>query len=470
MREMVRRAVVVLAVAVSAVNAWAAPETQTVPTFGTITIYQPETPPQEVVLFLSGDGGWNLGVIGMAERLRRAGALVVGIDTRAFVRSLESSSGCAYPAGALEELSRLVQLRFKLPRYRRPILVGYSSGATLVYAAIAAAPAETFAGAISLGFGPDLELRTSVCAMRGLKVTTRAKGTGYDLAPFKDSTVPWMVLQGELDQVVAPSVTRAFVAATGAARLFSLPGVGHGFGVTAKWEPQFVEAYRAITAARHAQEPEHATAQDVADLSLVEVPATHGGNEDTFAILLTGDGGWADIEKRLTTGLNAHGVAVVGWSSLDYYWTPRSPDDAASALGRIIEHYSTAWRRSRVLIVGYSFGADVAPFLVNRLPEPVQNRIATLTLLGPSATASFEFHVTDWLVPSRDARFPVRPEVERLPTSVTCVSATDEADSVCHGVRSARVRHATVGRGHHFSGEYEQLLELILRQLPPILD
>ena len=136
-----------------------------------MTIYQPDAAPQQVVLFLSGDGGWNLGVIGMAERLRRAGALVVGIDIRAFVRSLESSKSCAYPAGALEELSRAVQLRFKLPHYQRPILVGYSSGATLVYAAIAAAPPETFAGAISLGFCPSVELRTPLCAMRGLKAT-----------------------------------------------------------------------------------------------------------------------------------------------------------------------------------------------------------------------------------------------------------------------------------------------------------
>ena len=136
----------------TSVRAASAAQTLTVPAFGTVTIYQPDTSPQQVVLFLSGDGGWKRGVIGMAERLRRAGALVVGIDIRTFVRSLESSPGCAYPAGALEELSRAMQLRFTVAHYQRPILVGYSSGATLAYAAIAAAPPQTFGGAISLGF------------------------------------------------------------------------------------------------------------------------------------------------------------------------------------------------------------------------------------------------------------------------------------------------------------------------------
>ena len=65
-------------------------ETMRVPTFGTVTIYRGANPPQQVVLFISGDGGWNLGVVDMAQRLRDAGALVVGIDIRQFIKGLEA--------------------------------------------------------------------------------------------------------------------------------------------------------------------------------------------------------------------------------------------------------------------------------------------------------------------------------------------------------------------------------------------
>ena len=109
-------------------------QTLTLPTFNKVVLYAPEGAPDQVVLFVSGDGGWNLGVVSMAERLRDLGALVIGIEVRAFLKSLEASKGCAYPAGALEELSRAVQLHRRLPDYKRPIVVGYSSGATLVYA------------------------------------------------------------------------------------------------------------------------------------------------------------------------------------------------------------------------------------------------------------------------------------------------------------------------------------------------
>ena len=438
-------------------------ETLTVPTFGTVTIYRGAGTPRHVVLFISGDGGWNLGVVGMAEQLRDAGALVVGIDIRAFMKNLDASNGCAYPAGALEELSRAVQLRLKLPAYQRPILVGYSSGATLVYAALAAAPPETFAGAISLGFCPDIELRKPLCQMRGLTATKRPKAVGYDLSPYSGSTAPWMVLQGELDQVCDASATRKFVAATGAARLFSLPKVGHGFGMPARWAPQFLAAYRAVEESRLAPDVPRTSASAVADLSLVEVPAARSTDRNELAILLTGDGGWAEIDKSIAAALAEAGVPVVGWSSLDYYWTPRTPDSAAADLARIVDHYTTTWKKDRVLVIGYSFGADVAPFLVNRLPEVVRKRVTEVTLLGPSETAAFEFHLASWLGGGGEVRYRTVPEIERLAVPVTCVFASDEPDSVCREVRGALTRSAAVGRGHHFSGEYGRLVELILR-------
>lgn len=437
-------------------------ETLTLPTFGKVALYAPQGAPDQVVLFVSGDGGWNLGVVSMAERVRDLGALVVGIDIRAFLNSLDSAKGCAYPAGALEELSRAVQLHRKLPAYKRPMLVGYSSGATLVYAALAAAPPETFAGAISLGFCPDLEIRNTPCRQRGLAFEKKAKGVGYNLGPFPGLAVPWMVLQGEVDQVCDSTTTNAFVAATGSARLFSLPKVGHGFSVPRNWEPQFIESYRAIASARAPEETARGSLTGVEDLGLVEVRASGGADPGVMAVILTGDGGWADIDKGVAAGLAAAGVPVVGWSSLRYYWTPRTPEAAAMDLARIVEHYSAAWRKERVLLVGYSFGADVLPFLVNRLPSPALARVRSVSLLGLSDTAAFEFHVSSWLGGGADARRLTAPEVTRMTVPVTCVHGANENDSGCLGLKGPRVRVVPVGSGHHFGGSYERLVELIL--------
>ena len=113
--------------------AQAGEETLSFGPFGELTVFRENPAPTQVVLFLSGDGGFNSGVKNMARHLSVQGALVVGIDIRGFLKAISRSGDkCAYPAADLEALSQFVQKKFRLPRYIPPILAGYSSGATLV--------------------------------------------------------------------------------------------------------------------------------------------------------------------------------------------------------------------------------------------------------------------------------------------------------------------------------------------------
>ena len=121
------------------------------------------------------------------------------------------------------------------------------------------------------------------------------------------------------------------------------------------------------------------------------------GNSQDFALLLTGDGGWAGLDQELAARLAAQGVPTVGLNSLKYFWTERSADQTARDVARVLHHYLSAWNKQRVLLVGYSFGADVLPFVVNRLPPELRARIASVSLLGIDAHASFEVRISDWV-------------------------------------------------------------------------
>jgi type IV secretory pathway VirJ component len=457
-----------LAVALLVARSLAAAPTETF-TFGAagpVAIYAPAGPPRAVVLFVSGDGGWNLGVVSMAERLRGLGALVVGIDVRTLIRHLEASPArCAYPAGDLEELSRAVQLHRKLPSYLTPILVGYSSGATLVYAALAASPPEAFAGAISLGFCPDLEIAKPLCRGRALATEARRHGPGVDLAADPTLRVPWYVLQGGIDQVCDPASTRSYAAKVPAARLVWLPKVGHGFAVTRNWDAAFVDAYRSLASARERTQPSPPVA--LPDLPLVEVPAAAGPHHDLMAVMLSGDGGWASLDEGVASALSRRGIPVVGWSSLRYFWSPRTPDGAAQDLARLMRHYLAAWGASRVLLIGYSFGADVLPYLAARLPPDLRARVTGIGLIGLEPEADFEFHVGDWFGRAGDRRYPTAPEVRRLEgLPVACVEGADERRSACRALPSwAKV--LTVPGGHHVGSDYERLGEDLLAALAP---
>src|SRR5215208_2711430 len=85
-------------------------ETLTFGRFGQVTLYRPAAEPRHVVLFFSGDGGWNRGVTEMARILAGMDSLVVGIDLPRYVKQLAATAEkCSYPAADLELLSKTVQ-------------------------------------------------------------------------------------------------------------------------------------------------------------------------------------------------------------------------------------------------------------------------------------------------------------------------------------------------------------------------
>jgi len=129
---------------------------------------------------------------------------------------------------------------------------------------------------------------------------------------------------------------------------------------------------------------------------------------------------------------------------------------------RLLRHYFAAWNKQRVLLVGYSFGADVLPFVVNRLPQDLRARIASVSLLGIDSNASFEVSVEEWA--GGDAGPPTRPELAALsPLPVLCIYGEGESDSICPGLTpQPHLAREEVGKGHHFSGEYARLADRIL--------
>lgn len=221
--------------------------------FGEIRAYQDVAQPRDVVLFFSGDGGWNLGVVTMAQHLAAKGALVAGIDIRRYLEQLEKSPDqCASPASDAENLSRSLQSKLHIKQYLQPTLVGYSSGATLVYAALVQAHEGMFKGALSIGFCRDLDLKKPLCRGSGIESTPRhsAEGVlqGVDLLPAKALSGKWISLQGQLDQVCPFAAAQSFIAKVPGGEMILLPKVGHGYSVEKNWVPQFVSAYERITA------------------------------------------------------------------------------------------------------------------------------------------------------------------------------------------------------------------------------
>jgi type IV secretory pathway VirJ component len=434
--------------------------------FGSVALYYPSAQPARVALFISGDGGWNLGVLDMARSLAGQDSLVVGIDITHYLRVLQSGEDqCLYPAADFEALSQFVQRELGYPSYITPVLVGYSSGATLAYATLVQAPSTTFRGAISLGFCPDLPLTKPMCRGSGLRWEPGPKGKGYNFLPAPQLEVPWVVLHGQVDQVCAPGATALFVEQTANGELISLPKVGHGFAVPKNWMPQFTNAFRRLADRQEAYLPPPRM-DELKDLPLLEIPPS-GAAADAFVVFITGDGGYGVTDRGLCTALAADGFPVAVLNSLRYFWNRRTPESAADDLQRILQHYLSVWKKERAILIGYSMGADVLPFMVNRLTAGIRPRVSQLVLLGPSPTVDFAFHLTNWLgVDTHKSDLPVRPELEKLRgTHILCLYGDQESDSICPGLDPALARVVLLKGGHRIGGNFSPVLEEIRKEL-----
>ncbi len=224
--------------------------------------------------------------------------------------------------------------------------------------------------------------------------------------------------------------------------------------------------------------------------SVVMVPAASGvqapvGEGNVLTILYSGDGGWADLDKQLGSAFAARGIPVLGVNAFKYFWRSRSPDEAAEQLDALITKYSAQWHKPRIWLVGFSFGADVLPTIIDKLSPANRARITQLVLLSPSRDTSFEIQFEGYMitqgrikafvktvlekfnnVPHYDAMPPLQALDNHPPT--VCYYGLDEADdSLCTmpGLPTWVTVHAKKG-DHHFAGGYQPLAAQMLQELP----
>jgi len=424
------------------------------PGFGNLYLYKPNAPIKRVVIFISGDGGWNAGVANIAFKIKDAGTLVIGVDIREVFHMLNHAGGnCLYPAANFEAMSQFVQKKMAYETYTIPVLMGYSSGATLVYGLLAQAPENTFRGGIVFGFCPDFAVNKPFCEGSGKFVSKkRIDGKGYDFGPAQRLAVPFISLQGMADQICNYKETVVFLRSVQGAQIITLPKVGHGYSVEDNWVPQFKTAYNALL---------KETAGTVPAKSEVAVPklpvkitdALAGTSSNALVLLISGDGGFTGFDQQLANLYAQKGMPVIGLNSLKYFWKQKAPQQTATDMLKLMNAYLLLWKKEKVILVGYSFGADVMPFIYNLLPLEFKPRVLSIALLSPSRSTDFEIHVADlFSFESSPRKYSVIAEIERANNkALTCYFGKDEDDAPAAELAQKHVPVVFLEGGHHYT-------------------
>ncbi len=434
--------------------------------FGKFPVYRPAGTPVEVALLLSPDLTAPAAKR-TAEALTALGVLVIGVDSDHYARESEGKSAghCAYAAADFEALSHFVEQHLGLADYLPPVLVGEGTASSLTYATLAQSPPNTFEGAITSGFCPVLAAPSGLCPGEGLHWDEGYKGPGVSLRPH-DLENPWVVLQPAPLPGCASSGAE-FIAQVAGAQILptfaeSAPG---GSGSIEALTSRLKLALAVVAAKRQAEVAAQAVrSEDIRDLPVVEMPAPKSGRR-TLVIIVSGDGGWVGLDRRLADRLNGEqGVPVVGLNSLQYFWKARTPAGAAADLGRLLKHYLPAWKLDDAVVLGYSQGADVVPFMVDRLPKELRSKVKLVVIVGTSGGASFDFNFGTYMTrkqPKPD--LPVAPEIARLRgTKMLCVYGSREAGSLCRKLDPKLAAPLELKTGHGFAHDNGILLDGIL--------
>ena len=442
-----------LALALAA-SALATPQTTSLQygLFGTVTLTQPAGTPRRSVLLFSDRGGLDAASRAYAQGLAQAGSFVVTVDLDAYLQQLESlPDACSFPAGHVEEMAHWMERHVNLPRYQPPYVIGLGAGADFAYATSVQAPSGTFAGVATLGYDFGFRLPRAFCA-GDAGVATAPDGKTFRIVPVKTMPLPWLA------QPFAPGArVNGFIGSM--ARELDLERAAtpdDGFALATGLD--HLNARQADVVA---------TDDSLSDLPLTEIPP-QGASDHRIAIMLTGDGGWAGLDKGVAAVLSQRGVRVIGLSSLEFFWHRKDAAQITEAVSRIIAHYSARYPDARFVLIGYSFGASLVPVVANRLPETQRSRVSGGVMISPDDAAVFEIHVGDWFgnTAHSDA-LPLAPEVAHAKVPLVCVYGSGESDEWCPAAaKLGPMKLVQMPGGHHYDGDYDKLGAAILNSLP----
>lgn len=408
---------------------------------GTVRVFHSDNQARAIVFLFSDKAGWTEDLSDEAEQLAHAGAIVLGVDLPTYLANLrQSDDGCHYLISEIEQQSKVFQRQFHFSGYTTPVLAGLGEGGTLAYAALTQSPAVTIAAALAIDPTPTLDTKVPLCP--GAEATSQ-KGLGFSYAPLSPLNGTWHYLYTQ-----TPPAPPAWAPDDKTTALH-----------LSAWQRLIDQSPFKVLAKPFLNK----TDQDPAgldDLPLTPLPSAKEG--DTLAIILSGDGGWRDLDKTIGDSLAADDISVVGLDSLRYFWEEKKPAQIAEDLTRIINAYGALWHRPRILLIGYSFGADVLPFTYNLLAPDVQKKIGLISLLGTTASADFRFHIEDWVGGDTEENNPTKPEFAKIDKKLLqCIYGADDDEQICTDPVFDGTRRDKLEGDHHYDGNYEELAVLI---------
>lgn len=199
------------------------------------------------------------------------------------------------------------------------------------------------------------------------------------------------------------------------------------------------------------------------NLPVVITKATKNISKAPVALLISGDGGWYKFEQTIADTLAKSGIPTIGLDCRKYFWIRKTPEGTAADMENLLNYYSKELGKENFLLIGYSQGAEIIPFIVTRLPEAMKRRISSAILLSPATTTDFEIHLTNMLgAGNRHNVYKVTDEINSMKgVPVLLIFGSKEKTELPGFFTGSDVKVRKIPGDHH----YQSNVSLIVRTM-----
>jgi type IV secretory pathway VirJ component len=193
--------------------------------------------------------------------------------------------------------------------------------------------------------------------------------------------------------------------------------------------------------------------------------AAAGTDPKPVVLLVSGEGGWKSFDILLATDLAAEGYWIGGVDAKAYFSDPQDDrGQLASDMRAFAEALQGAAGRppgAPLVLVGYSFGADVAPWIAGAAGWG--GRVRGQLLIGPDENGSLQYRITEMLGINYKAHSFAVADALRSAAGIPTVFIHGEKDGwsaapkLFAAASEPRRLFSIPGATHHFGGHEDEL-------------
>lgn len=188
------------------------------------------------------------------------------------------------------------------------------------------------------------------------------------------------------------------------------------------------------------------------------------GRQNPLVFYISGDAGYSNFSESLCSIINKNGYDVTELNSKSYFWHKKTPEQTTKDIVAYINSQFSKRKNQQFILAGYSFGAEIVPFVVNLLPDSLKKKLVSVVLLSPATTSDFEIHIWDMIFSNTKRSMDVVAEVNKMGVQkTTTIFGIKEDNFPVNVVKLKNYFNEKLPGGHRFGGDTKKVAKTMMK-------